>query len=171
MTERRGCFKRLMQIVIDNSESDIWEEAREEWMITGTFETETQCLCGQKPIIYTTRITNKMNNNVLYPIGSVCIKKFFPRKMYKQLLEINKKKRKEKKERNERIKEIQSWDYEDIIFNDGRRASFISCLYKPKLIHLVLNVREPHKTDFRKNMLYDKLKAYLTYKLYNQVIF
>ena len=73
-------FLELATKVVESSQSKIFDEARYEWNITstGTAEVgeEETCVCGQTHLHYLFEITNKNNGNVLYPIGSECIKKF-----------------------------------------------------------------------------------------------
>ena len=69
----------LMHIVIQNSESQQWQESVEEWDIVGYEEDnscESSCICGKEHIKYLFQIRNRFNGNTLYPIGSTCIKKF-----------------------------------------------------------------------------------------------
>lgn len=70
---------RLTQIVINNSESQEWTNAVEEWEICDYAEDNScnsSCICGKENIKYLFTIHNKFNGNTLYPIGSSCIKKF-----------------------------------------------------------------------------------------------
>ena len=72
-------YRNLIQRVIDNSESDIWESAVFEWEIFDWEEDETlesSCICGKENLRYLFTIRNTLNGNILYPIGSSCIKKF-----------------------------------------------------------------------------------------------
>jgi len=71
--------KNLIMRVIQNSESSIWEDAVEEWEITDCEEDDSAseiCICGKENIKYLFTIRNTINGNMLYPIGSSCIKKF-----------------------------------------------------------------------------------------------
>lgn len=70
---------KLINIVMHNSEACNWEDAVNEWEITDWSEDERQtseCVCGKEDIKYLFTIRNRINGNVLYPIGSSCIKKF-----------------------------------------------------------------------------------------------
>ena len=72
-------YRNLIQRVIDNSESDIWESAVFEWVIFDWEEDvtlESSCICGKENLRYLFTIRNTLNGNILYPIGSSCIKKF-----------------------------------------------------------------------------------------------
>jgi hypothetical protein len=53
-------YENLVERVVVRSESDRWEEAREEWQV----------------LRYLFTIRNGYNNNEIFPIGSQCIKKF-----------------------------------------------------------------------------------------------
>lgn len=72
-------YRNLIQRVIDNSEASTWESAVLEWEIFDCEEDETlesSCICGKEELRYLFTIRNTRNGNVLYPIGSSCIKKF-----------------------------------------------------------------------------------------------
>ncbi|GLB26591.1 hypothetical protein LXJ15735_28320 [Lacrimispora xylanolytica] len=69
----------LIMTVIDNSISNNWEDAVLEWEVYDCEEdslNETSCICGKENLKYLYTIRNKLNNKLLYPIGSSCIKKF-----------------------------------------------------------------------------------------------
>lgn len=69
----------LITEVMNNSVSDIWEEAVNEWSIVDCEldeELESRCICGKENIKYLFTITNNYNGNKLKPIGSSCINKF-----------------------------------------------------------------------------------------------
>lgn len=69
----------LIKIILGASTSSIWEDAVEEWHIAGCHDnhdcSET-CLCGHEGIRYEYTIENKINGNLLSPIGSHCILRF-----------------------------------------------------------------------------------------------
>lgn len=71
---------QLIDVVIENSESSDWDNAVLEWEITDWGEADNSedysCICGKENIIQLFEISNIKNGNVLYPIGSQCIKKF-----------------------------------------------------------------------------------------------
>lgn len=72
-------FPQLVQTVINNSVSNDWNGARNEWEVTGIDEDQTvtsQCVCGQENLRYLYTIENTQNGNILSPIGSQCIKQF-----------------------------------------------------------------------------------------------
>lgn len=69
----------LIGNVINSSESSDWEFAVQEWEIIDCEEDETcsgNCVCGKENLKYLFTIRNKINGNILFPIGSSCIKKF-----------------------------------------------------------------------------------------------
>lgn len=69
----------LFDIVVSKSNSDIWEDAVSEWDIIAYEEDEdcdSSCVCGHSPIKYLYTIQNRDNDNIIFPIGSECIKKF-----------------------------------------------------------------------------------------------
>jgi hypothetical protein len=69
----------LYEIVLQHSESEYGiNEAIREWDIVNDSEqTEcSDCICGHKNIKYTYTIKNRINDNILYPLGSSCIRKF-----------------------------------------------------------------------------------------------
>lgn len=77
--ENKAYRQKFIQCIIDNSESDIWRNAVLEWEISNCEEDEereSSCLCGKENIRYLFTIINTKNNNILYSIGSSCIKKF-----------------------------------------------------------------------------------------------
>ncbi|MGX7140000.1 hypothetical protein ACWOBX_00775 [Facklamia languida] len=70
---------QLINKVINASEAEVWLSAVEEWEIIDCeldYEQDSQCICGKERIKYLYTIKNIYNNNLLYPIGSNCIKKF-----------------------------------------------------------------------------------------------
>ena len=71
--------RNLMMRVINNSESDNWQEAVTEWEIYDCEEDDScseECICGKENIKYLYAIRNVCNGRLLFPIGSSCIKKF-----------------------------------------------------------------------------------------------
>lgn len=72
-------YNNLIKEVLDNSESNDWEEAINEWEIEDVIEDnslQSSCICGKENLHYLFTIKNSVNGNTLYPIGSSCIKKF-----------------------------------------------------------------------------------------------
>lgn len=72
-------FKNLKKAVIDNSKGKTWNEAVNEWEITGwneDSECNSQCTCGKEGLRYLYTIFNPITENTLFPIGSCCIKRF-----------------------------------------------------------------------------------------------
>ncbi|MGM0172622.1 hypothetical protein IGJ39_002775 [Enterococcus sp. AZ140] len=71
--------KVLTKKVIEQSKSSMWKEAVLEWEIEDIIEIVTEeasCICGKENIRYLYTIKNNKNSNILFPIGSSCIKKF-----------------------------------------------------------------------------------------------
>lgn len=76
---RNTYIEKLIMRVIQNSESDIWEDAVFEWEIIDCEEDSScssECICGKENIKYLYSIRNIHNGRILYPIGSSCIQKF-----------------------------------------------------------------------------------------------
>lgn len=72
-------YKQLMDVVLAHSKSSTWQEAKNEWYVSGQLLDKSDydtCVCGYHPIIDLYEITNDETGDVLFPIGSVCIKKF-----------------------------------------------------------------------------------------------
>lgn len=75
----------LINVVINNSVSDFWDNAVTEWDISYYEEDEdcsSKCICGKENIKYLFTIRNRLNGNELFPIGSRCIKRFGLRDLY-----------------------------------------------------------------------------------------
>lgn len=80
-------YNNLIQEVLNNSESIYWESAVKEWQIDDVEEDESlsqSCICGHPNLKYLFTIKNMVNNNVLFPIGSECIKKFERDDLYQE---------------------------------------------------------------------------------------
>lgn len=72
-------YKNLISAVLEHSDSSDWQSAVLEWSIEDVVEDETlseSCVCGKENLRYLFTIRNTINGNLLYPIGSTCIKKF-----------------------------------------------------------------------------------------------
>ena len=70
---------KLIEVITSNSVSKDWESAVNEWSMTGCkvdSSCSSSCVCGQENIKYLFKITNQLNGNKLFPIGSRCIHKF-----------------------------------------------------------------------------------------------
>lgn len=70
---------KLTKAVLENSTATNWQSAVTEWEIVDQDEDvtmETECVCGKEGLRYLFTIKNTTNENVLYPIGSKCIKRF-----------------------------------------------------------------------------------------------
>lgn len=79
MNTTSSYYRNLIQTVLRNSESSDWNLAVTEWRIYDIEEDYTlseSCICGKENLRYLFTIRNNMNGNILYPIGSSCIKKF-----------------------------------------------------------------------------------------------
>lgn len=71
--------ENLLKVVIEKSVANDWENAVLEWDIEDCEEddyNESTCVCGKENIKYLYEIKNVKNENVIFPIGSTCIKKF-----------------------------------------------------------------------------------------------
>lgn len=72
-------FRNLQDAVIRHSEADEWYSAVNEWIINDVEEDETlteSCVCGKEKLHYLFTIRNILNGDILYPIGSSCIRRF-----------------------------------------------------------------------------------------------
>lgn len=71
--------ERLIKRVIDLSYGNTWDTAVTEWEITDCEEDDNlseSCICGKEHLYYLFTIENTRTGNILFPIGSSCIKKF-----------------------------------------------------------------------------------------------
>ena len=88
---RKSNFATLKATILTNSSASIWEIAIDEWEIIKSTEDdllEATCICGKEGLKYLYTIKNSINNNILEPIGSSCIKKF-GRDDLNEFIEIN----------------------------------------------------------------------------------
>lgn len=72
-------YENLIETVLEKSYSHVWKLAVEEWEIIDCEEDacrENSCLCGKENLRYLFTIRNMENGNILYPVGSSCIRKF-----------------------------------------------------------------------------------------------
>lgn len=79
----------LIEKVIENSQNKTWQEAKEEWVISGLFidnEQTYNCICGKHSIKYCYSIMNVNTGIILSPIGSDCITKFESKKLNEELI-------------------------------------------------------------------------------------
>lgn len=79
MKKNNQYTNNLILEVINNSTGSTWEDAVNEWDITDCEEditSSSRCICGKESIKYLFTIKNQTNQNILFPIGSSCIKKF-----------------------------------------------------------------------------------------------
>lgn len=85
--------RNLLETVIEKSSNKSWDNAVLEWEIDDVIEdedNESTCICGKENIRYLFTIRNTRNQNILFPIGSSCIKKF-NREDLNELTSINEK--------------------------------------------------------------------------------
>ncbi len=78
-------YENLIKTVLENSESNNWQDAVLEWEVYDCVEDDecsTICICGKEGLKYAFTIRNRYNGRLLYPIGSTCIQKFGVDKLY-----------------------------------------------------------------------------------------
>lgn len=81
-------YENLIQRVLDLSHYDTWQKAVDEWVILSCKEdvqSSSQCVCGKENLRYLFTIKNIINGNILFPIGSSCIKKFDRNELNEQI--------------------------------------------------------------------------------------
>lgn len=69
----------FIKTILERSHSKDWNKAVKEWVIDDVEEDEeldASCICGKERLRYLYTISNYINGESLYPIGSSCIKKF-----------------------------------------------------------------------------------------------
>lgn len=72
-------IEKLKETITNQSISDNWYEAVNEWDIESCEENQDlkgTCICGKENLRYLFTIVNSKNNNIVFPIGSKCIKRF-----------------------------------------------------------------------------------------------
>lgn len=72
-------YNNLIKRVLQLSVHTIWDLAVREWVIVDCEvdeDADSKCVCGKENLKYLFTIQNRMNGNILYPIGSTCIMKF-----------------------------------------------------------------------------------------------
>lgn len=77
--DKQSYYENLIKAVIEASVAYTWELAVLEWEIVDCTEDESassQCVCKHEGLRYLYKIRNRNNKNILFPIGSTCIKKF-----------------------------------------------------------------------------------------------
>lgn len=91
---------KLIDEVMNCSKADDWQNAKTEWQIVNYTEVELTeddghtCVCGKEGLKHLYTIQNTITKKTLFPIGSVCIKKFENEGLnsqlnyWKQLLEL-----------------------------------------------------------------------------------
>ena len=71
--------RQLVDEILKKSNANTFEKAIEEWYVSGVSideARESSCVCGQDKLCYLYEITNRINGENLFPIGSSCITKF-----------------------------------------------------------------------------------------------
>ena len=68
---------KLINKIVALSQSNVWDEAKLEWVLKDVYEAEEPetCLCGHFPIIEICVIQNNFNGNNTI-VGNWCVKKF-----------------------------------------------------------------------------------------------
>jgi hypothetical protein len=139
----------LYDIVLKHSQSEYRiNEAIREWDIVDDSEQIEciDCICGHKNIKYTYTIKNRVNDNILYPLGSSCIKKFECKELLEQLTTATNKnkifKNTGKKHDGKTYAEICEKDpqYIAYLLNNGHKKKYIKLVeyyeyYKTKMVH------------------------------------
>lgn len=73
-------YQQLHQVVIKNSVGNNWKSAKQEWIVEPMIEEDDtlsqNCICGHPQLRYIYTIRNINNQNVLSPIGDICIRQF-----------------------------------------------------------------------------------------------
>lgn len=82
-------IKRLIDVVINKSQSKDWDIAVKEWYCKSNFKNNGVCECGHS-IIENYIIKNKVNDNELI-VGSTCVKKFNNLEMDQYVDEVERK--------------------------------------------------------------------------------
>lgn len=81
---------KLIESVVELSVSKEWDIAKTEWETNDSYHTNgDHCTCGVK-IKWVYQIKNTLNGNVIYKIGSVCIRQFGVQSMVDQMLSLDK---------------------------------------------------------------------------------
>jgi len=134
---------KLTELLFEHSESKYFDEMIDEWKLYRILTPkESNCLCGHK-IVHRFSIINKINNNILKPIGSVCILKFFKNTMKYQI--------------NTTQKII---DKHNLLFNHGKykdKTYGDIIKYFSGYVVWLINNRQNSKYEMRKNKAYGDL--------------
>ena len=70
--------KIFMEILVEKSVANLYENAIHEWELESTEQDlllERQCVCTQQGLRYLYKLRNKLNNKILFPVGSSCVKR------------------------------------------------------------------------------------------------
>ncbi|HAM87141.1 transcriptional regulator [Limosilactobacillus mucosae] len=84
----RKNYWELIKVVLVNSSAQDWEKAKQEWTIIDFQIDETvssTCVCKKEELKYLYTIYNTITGKKLFPIGSVCIKKFEVEELNQQM--------------------------------------------------------------------------------------
>lgn len=71
--------KELRDAILEYSVSCNLKEAIQEWDIESVDNNlckDSQCICGHKNIRFEYKLKNRINKNIMFPVGSVCIREF-----------------------------------------------------------------------------------------------
>lgn len=179
-------FKRFRDAIFEYSVNQVdFNIAILEWIVIKYMEYDQeehsnaesyQCICGKEDIKYLSVIYNKHNGNRLDPIGSVCIKKYFPEEVYHKFKILRLKYRQDKKEQLleiERRKRIENEirDYGNHLFSYKYGTFRIDVMSKNVgFMEFVLNTRTPNKKNVQKETQYEKLIKYYYLTKGNEIL-
>lgn len=79
------------EVLNKSEEKEDLHTAVQEWDIIHHYNQKRICVCGQDPIIECSKIRNRINGNIIDPIGNECIEHFHDKNLNEQLT-IRKKK-------------------------------------------------------------------------------
>ena len=169
----------LIAEVIENSQSKIWDTAVCEWEVIGCVEDRKQeqsCICGKENLKYLFEIRNKKNGQIIFPIGSKCIRKFEREDLnedvdiFKQMVNLN-----EKLKRNEPIKingecfskKLLEYFYQEKVFKPSKYNGFNELNDYEFMVDMFNKRTKPTEKQQSKinGILYYNIKPYLQQKL------
>lgn len=76
MKEKTKNEFQLMQRIVEMSQADDFQQAKQEWILVRIYKQDDgQCLCGHSPILNHCVLKNKFNGNETV-VGSSCVQKF-----------------------------------------------------------------------------------------------
>lgn len=109
------CHLRMTRIIKERSHSNVFKEAVQEWDQNGSwYEPEQHCECGH-PIVYCWSMVNKVNGNVIDPVGSECMKRFQRKDLDDKVKTQEKRMKKQQRDKNWLAKEGQV-----VMYNRGK---------------------------------------------------